>query len=117
MNTAEWVVTGNTTLHYSCSICGQAGDIWDNFCRNCGKQMINASTKKSDVQQFIDEQMEDPEFKAAFESLKFTPEEVVALVEKIEPTIKPDGYFVGMAYNDATGLAHIIIDKEGNIDE
>lgn len=42
---------------------------------------------------------------------KITADEVVALVDKIDQLIKKDGYFVGIAYNDKDGLAHLIIDK------
>ena len=35
----KWVVEGKTTLHYSCSECGSAGDQWDKFCKNCGAVM------------------------------------------------------------------------------
>ena len=66
----------------------------------------------SDFQEFLAEQLKDPEFKAAFEALQFTPEEVVALVEKLEPILQADGYIIGMAYNDAAGSAHIIIEKD-----
>ena len=69
---------------------------------------------ESDAQEFLAEQLKDPEFKTAFETLQFTPEEVIALVEKLEPILKSDGYFIGMAYNDTTGLAHIIIEKDNS---
>ena len=37
--TASWVVTGGTTMHYSCSRCGGQGDFQDNFCRSCGAKI------------------------------------------------------------------------------
>lgn len=37
--TAEWIIVGNTTLHYECSQCGGAGDEWDKFCKHCGARM------------------------------------------------------------------------------
>ena len=43
-NTAEWKIenNGGTTMWYECSKCGEAGDIWDKFCKHCGRKMTNA---------------------------------------------------------------------------
>ena len=43
-NTAEWIIenNGGTTMWYECSKCGEAGDIWDKFCKHCGRKMTNA---------------------------------------------------------------------------
>ena len=41
-HTAEWKIVGKTTFHYECSICGEAGDKWDKFCKHCGRKMTNA---------------------------------------------------------------------------
>lgn len=36
----EWVVKSNgTTNYYACNKCGNAGDIQDKFCRECGADM------------------------------------------------------------------------------
>lgn len=35
----KWVVAGNTTHYYICSVCGKPGDGWDNCCRSCGAKM------------------------------------------------------------------------------
>ena len=35
----KWVVAGNTTHYYICSVCGEPGDGWDNYCRSCGALM------------------------------------------------------------------------------
>lgn len=35
----KWVVAGNTTHYYVCSICGKPGDGFDNYCRSCGALM------------------------------------------------------------------------------
>lgn len=35
----KWVVTGKTTHYYICSVCGEPGDGWDNYCRSCGSRM------------------------------------------------------------------------------
>ena len=35
----KWVVAGNTTHYYICSVCGEPGDGWDNYCRSCGAKM------------------------------------------------------------------------------
>ena len=41
---AEWKIenNGGTTMWYECSKCGEAGDIWDKFCKHCGRKMTNA---------------------------------------------------------------------------
>ena len=43
-NTAEWKIenNGGTTMWYECSVCGNAGDKWDNYCKHCGRKMTNA---------------------------------------------------------------------------
>lgn len=36
----EWIVKSNgTTNYYACNKCGNAGDIQDKFCRECGADM------------------------------------------------------------------------------
>lgn len=35
----KWVVAGNTTRYYICSVCGKPGDCFDNYCRSCGARM------------------------------------------------------------------------------
>lgn len=35
----KWVVAGETTHYYICSICGKPGDGFDNYCRGCGALM------------------------------------------------------------------------------
>ena len=37
----KWIVAGNTTHYYICSICGKPGDGFDNYCRSCGAKMDN----------------------------------------------------------------------------
>ena len=46
-DTAEWIIenNGGTTMWYECSKCGVAGDIWDKFCKHCGRKMTNAEEK------------------------------------------------------------------------
>ena len=36
----KWVVAGNTTHYYICSVCGKPGDCFDNYCRSCGARMV-----------------------------------------------------------------------------
>ena len=38
----KWVVAGDTTHYYICSVCGEPGDCWDNYCRSCGSRMEGA---------------------------------------------------------------------------
>ena len=35
----KWVVAGNTTHYYICSVCGKPGDGFDIYCRSCGAKM------------------------------------------------------------------------------
>lgn len=35
----RWVVAGKTTHYFICSVCGEPGDGWDNYCRSCGARM------------------------------------------------------------------------------
>lgn len=35
----KWVVAGNTTHYYICSVCGKPGDGFDIYCRSCGALM------------------------------------------------------------------------------
>ena len=35
----KWVVAGNTTHYYICSVCGKPGDSFDIYCRSCGAKM------------------------------------------------------------------------------
>lgn len=35
----KWLIEGGTTLHYVCSKCDCAGDVWDKFCKHCGADM------------------------------------------------------------------------------
>lgn len=35
----RWVVAGKTTHYYICSVCGEPGDGFDNYCRSCGSRM------------------------------------------------------------------------------
>ena len=35
----KWLIEGGNTLHYVCSECGCAGDVWDKFCKHCGAKM------------------------------------------------------------------------------
>lgn len=35
----RWEVAGNTTHYYTCSVCGNPGDGFDNYCRSCGAKM------------------------------------------------------------------------------
>ena len=35
----KWVVAGDTTHYYICSVCGAPGDCFDNYCRSCGARM------------------------------------------------------------------------------
>lgn len=37
--TGKWLIECGTTLHYVCSECGCAGDVWDKFCKHCGAKM------------------------------------------------------------------------------
>lgn len=37
--TGEWKIGGKTTHYHYCSICGNDGDLQDNFCPNCGAKM------------------------------------------------------------------------------
>lgn len=38
----KWVVAGDTTHYYICSVCGEPGDGFDNYCRSCGAKMEGA---------------------------------------------------------------------------
>ena len=41
----EWLIEGGTTLHYVCSKCDCAGDVWDKFCKHCGADMRGGGKK------------------------------------------------------------------------
>lgn len=42
----EWLVKNQGTTHYYyCSICGNSGDFFDKFCRNCGAEMEGLKSK------------------------------------------------------------------------
>ena len=44
----EWIIKSNgTTNYYACNKCGNAGDIQDKFCRNCGAMVTAVRNEKT----------------------------------------------------------------------
>ena len=67
----EWVFHNNyhENCKYGCNQCGNLNNIPSNFCPNCGAKMQKSNRNETTFDDYLKEQLKDPDFRNVWEKL------------------------------------------------